>query len=110
MRAASAAARVHPGSFCDILRRYEGGVVALIDPQMQANFEDTLRADVEKVARRTLRHKFGRLSNRRILSILRASADAHAYEGQPDEALLDRWFTEYEAALRRLRAQGAQAG
>jgi hypothetical protein len=82
----------------------------LIDPQSQpqpqATFEDTLRADTEKAARRTLRHKFGRLSNRRILSVLRSAADAHVYE-----ELLDRWFAEYEAALRRLRAQSAsQAG
>jgi len=83
----------------------------LIDPQPQATLEDTLRSDSEKAARRTLRHKFGRLSNRRILSVLRSAADAHAYEQQPDQELLDRWFAEYEAALRRLRAKsGTQAG
>ncbi len=79
----------------------------MIDPQLQLTFEDTLRSDTEKAARRTLRHKFGRLSNRRIISILRSAADAHMYETQPDEELLDRWFTEYEAALRRLRARPA---
>jgi len=79
----------------------------LIDPQLQLTFEDTLRSDTEKAARRTLRHKFGRLSNRRIISILRSAADAHMYETHPDEELLDRWFTEYEAALRRLRARPA---
>ncbi len=77
------------------------------DPQLQPTFEDMLRSDTEKVARRTLRHKFGRLSNRRIISILRSTADAHMYEEQPDEVLLDRWFAEYEAALRRLRAPSA---
>jgi hypothetical protein len=77
----------------------------LIDPQLHPTFEDMLRSDTEKAARRTLRHKFGRLSNRRIISILRSTADAHMYEAQPDEVLLDRWFTEYEAALRRLRAR-----
>ncbi len=76
----------------------------MIESQAQATFEDTLRADTEKAARRTLRHKFGRLSNRRILSTLRAASDAHIYAEQTDEALLDRWFAEYEAALRRLRA------
>jgi hypothetical protein len=76
----------------------------LIETRAQATFEDTLRADTEKAARRTLRHKFGRLSNRRILSTLRGASDADAYAGDSDEALLDRWFTEYEAALRRLRA------
>jgi len=79
----------------------------LIDPQLQPTFEDTLRSDTEKAARRTLRHKFGRLSNRRIISVLRSAADAHMYETEPDEELLDRWFTEYEAALRRLRARPA---
>ncbi len=74
---------------------------------MQATFEDTLRSDTEKAARRTLRHKFGRLSNRRIISTLRSAADAHMYEEHSDEVLLDRWFTEYEAAIRRLRAKTA---
>jgi hypothetical protein len=82
----------------------------LID-QSQASFEDTLRRDTESAARRTLRHKFGRLSNRRIISILRSAADAHIYEEQPDEVLLDRWFAEYDMALRRLRAKSeVQAG
>ena len=74
------------------------------EPEFQATFEDTLRADSEKAARRTLRHKFGRLSNRRIISTLRAAAGADVYEQDSDEVLLDRWFAEYEAALRRLRA------
>ncbi len=77
------------------------------DRNVRATFEDTLRSDTEKAARRTLRYKFGRLSNRRILSTLRGTADAAVYEQQPDQALLDRWFTEYEAALRRLRAANA---
>ncbi len=76
----------------------------MIDPEVRPTFEDMLHADAEKVARRTLRHKFGRLSNRRIIATLRSAADAHMYESQSDEALLDRWFAEYEAALRRLRA------
>ena len=76
------------------------------DPQVHATFEDTLRIDTEKAARRTLRHRFGRLSNRRIISTLRASADADVYEQQPDEVLLDRWFAAYDDALRRLRANG----
>ena len=78
------------------------------DPQVQASFEETLRSDSEKAARRTLRHKFGRLSNRRIISTLRAAADAEVYQQESDEMLLDRWFAEYEAALRRLRAANGE--
>ena len=83
----------------------------MVESRAQVTFEDMLRADTESVARRTLRHKFGRLSNRRIISVLRSAADAHVYEQQSDEALLDRWFAEYESALRRLRAKpSSQAG
>jgi hypothetical protein len=84
----------------------------LDEPNARLSFEDALRRDTETVARRTLRNKFGRLSNRRILSVLRSADGAEAYAEQPDEVLLDRWFAEYEAALRRLRAgqMGAQAG
>ncbi len=76
----------------------------MIDPEIRPTFEEMLHADAEKVARRTLRNKFGRLSNRRIIATLRSAADAEQYESQSDEALLDRWFAEYEAAMRRLRA------
>lgn len=81
----------------------------MIDPELgmtevRPTLEEMLHADAEKVARRTLRHKFGRLSNRRIIATLRSAADARDYAEQPDDVLLDRWFSEYEAALRRLRA------
>ena len=64
-----------------------------------------LRADAEDVARRTLRYKFGRLSNRRILATLKGTI------GEPvrisDEELLQRWFREYDSALFRLRRDRA---
>jgi hypothetical protein len=75
-----------------------------MDASQRPTFDETLKLDAEKVARRTLRHKFGRLSNRRILATLRAADDAERYANASDAELLDRWFTEYEAALRRLRA------
>lgn len=81
------------------------------EPEATANLEDTLRAEAQKAARRTLRHKFGRLSNRRIIATLRATSDADAYREQSDQTLLDRWFAEYEVALTRLRAgQNREAG
>jgi len=43
-----------------------------------------------------LRNKFGRLSNRRILSVLRAAADrVEELQGRDDRDLLDDWFTEF---------------
>ena len=70
-------------------------------------FEDTLRLDAEKTARRTLQYRFGRLSNRRIIATLRASIDADAYAEQPDDELLERWFAVYETSLRRLQVHRA---
>jgi hypothetical protein len=75
-----------------------------MDAPEHRTVDETLKLDAEKVARRTLRHKFGRLSNRRILATLRAADDAVEYANVSDDELLDRWFAEYEAALRRLRA------
>ncbi len=75
-----------------------------MEAPVRPTFDEALRADAEKVARRTLRHKFGRLSNRRIIAVLRAADDEQRYADQPDAVLLERWFAEYDAALRRLRA------
>ena len=76
------------------------------DPR-SSSFDSILRADAEEVARRTLRHKFGRLSNRRILTTLRTAEGSPAVNDVPDGELLDTWFAEYTAALRRLRAAKA---
>jgi hypothetical protein len=65
-----------------------------------------MRADAQEVARRTLRHKFGRLSNRRILATLKAAMAPDAEGQHPDAELLDRWFAEYVSAVERLRSEG----
>lgn len=73
---------------------------------MLSQWEAVLRADAEDVAQRTLRHKFGKLSNRRILATLKASIDGNAAIDVDDQQLLERWFDEYGSALRRLRTLG----
>jgi hypothetical protein len=64
-----------------------------------------LRADAQEVARRTLRHKFGRLSNRRILATLKAALPEDLQTELADGELLDRWFAEYATAVDALRSQ-----
>jgi hypothetical protein len=64
-----------------------------------------LRADAHEVARRTLRHKFGRLSNRRILATLKAALPTDLHTELVDGELLDRWFAEYASAVDRLRSE-----
>jgi hypothetical protein len=71
----------------------------------QRRLEAVLRADAQEVARRTLRYKFGRLSNRRILSTLRAALPADLGVELADGELLDRWFAEYATAVDRLRSE-----
>lgn len=65
-------------------------------------FQALLRADAREVAERSLRHKFGRLSNIRILGVLRPAADkADELRSLSDNDLLDRWFAEFN----RLRTE-----
>ena len=71
----------------------------------ERRLDAVLRADAQEVARRTLRHKFGRLSNRRILATLRAALPAELEEELADGELLDRWFAEYATAVDRLRSE-----
>jgi hypothetical protein len=71
----------------------------------QRRLEAVLRADAQEVARRTLRHKFGRLSNRRILATLRAALPNDLQTELADGELLDRWFAEYATAVDRLRSE-----
>jgi hypothetical protein len=71
----------------------------------QRRLEAVLCADAQEVARRTLRHKFGRLSNRRILATLRAALPAELHTELADGDLLDRWFAEYTTAVERLRSE-----
>jgi hypothetical protein len=71
----------------------------------ERRLDDVLRADAQEVARRTLRYKFGRLSNRRILATLKAALPAEPQSPLADGELLDRWFAEYAAAVDRLRRE-----
>ncbi|MGD0051503.1 MAG: hypothetical protein ABSD03_06745 [Vulcanimicrobiaceae bacterium] len=71
-----------------------------------SGFERVLREDAQEVARRTLRYKFGRLSNRRILGVLRtAAAQDPGMREKSDAELLDLWFGAYADSLRNLRRQ-----
>jgi hypothetical protein len=71
----------------------------------QRRLEAVLRTDAQEVARRTLRYKFGRLSNRRILATLRAALPVDLQGELADGDLLDRWFAEYTTAVERLRSE-----
>ena len=71
----------------------------------QLRLDAVLRADAQEVARRTLRHKFGRLSNRRILATLRGALPSELQVQLDDGELLDRWFAEYATAVDRLRSE-----
>ena len=71
----------------------------------QRRLEAVLRTDAQEVARRTLRYKFGRLSNRRILATLRAALPLDLQAELADGDLLDRWFAEYASAVDRLRSE-----
>jgi hypothetical protein len=64
-----------------------------------------LRADAQEVARRTLRYKFGRLSNRRILATLKSALPEDLGGTFDDAELLDRWFAEYATAVDRMRSE-----
>ena len=75
---------------------------AMDDAQPEPTLECTMRADAEEAARRTLRYKFGRLSNRKIVERIRTGA-AGGDAGLSDDELLERWFAVYEDALHRLR-------
>ncbi|MBV9439174.1 MAG: hypothetical protein JOZ24_04195 [Candidatus Eremiobacteraeota bacterium] len=63
--------------------------------------------DAAKTARRVVRrHKFGRLSTRRILGILQPAAGSDAR----DDQLLDLWFAAFERHVDRLRRNGVHSG
>ena len=73
-----------------------------------SRLEAVLRADAQEVARRTLRYKFGRLSNRRILATLKAALPSDLTTTVDEADLLDRWFAEYQSAVDRMRSQQQQ--
>jgi len=72
-------------------------------------FRTVVRADAREVAERSLRYKFGRLSNRRILGVLRPAAEEfNDLPALSDRDLLDLWFAEF-SWLRREMQLGAEA-
>jgi hypothetical protein len=69
-------------------------------------YQTLMHADARDAAERSLRCKFGRLSNRRILSVLRPAADqVDELRGRPDRDLLDDWFVAF--TLHRKEMQSA---
>ena len=64
-----------------------------------------VHADARDAAERSLRCKFGRLSNRRILSILRPAADqVDELRGRSDRDLLDDWFMAFTLYRKEMRS------
>ena len=65
-----------------------------------------MHEDAFECAFRTGMHKFGRLSNRRILELLHATAQAAGMELDADDAdLLDRWFSVYSVYFHELKSR-----
>jgi hypothetical protein len=63
-----------------------------------------LDEDAGEVARRVIeRHKFGRLSDRRIITLLRSQAEASGVRGINDRQLLDLWFSAFARHVEQLR-------
>ena len=63
-----------------------------------------LDEDAARVARRVVkRHKFGRLSDRRIITLLRTAADPAVVRNVPDRQLLDLWFDAFARHVDELR-------
>jgi hypothetical protein len=70
--------------------------VECLDMRPLDEYQALVRADAQEAAERSLQNKFGRLSNRRILSVLRPAAErVDELRGLPDRELLDDWFTEF---------------
>ena len=65
--------------------------------------------DAETVARRVVRrHKFGRLSDRRIITLLRPHAEACGMNVR-DQQLVELWFSAFARHVERLRGPGTGA-
>jgi hypothetical protein len=80
--------------------------VECLDMQPLDEFQALVQADAREVAERSLRHRFGRLSNMRILSVLRPAANkVDGLRLLSDSDLLDRWFVEFS----RLRSEMQRA-
>jgi hypothetical protein len=68
-------------------------------------FQALVRADAREAAERSLRYKFGRLSNIRILHVLRPAAEkVDEFRALSDSDLLELWFGEFSRHRSELRA------
>ena len=77
-------------------------------PELQGVYrnpiERVLHEDAFECAWRAGMYKFGRLSNRRIVELLRGTALQHGLTLQTsDEDLLDRWFATYSVYFHYLK-------
>ncbi len=65
-----------------------------------------LEADALECARRASRYKFGRLSTKRIVSLLRGAADQSGVALRlTDSELVDLWFAKWDECMHDLRAR-----
>ena len=83
-------------------------------PELQGVYrnevERVLHEDAFECAFRAGLYKFGRLSNRRIVELLRATArQCGVVLSLSDRELLDRWFTEYSGYYHRIKTQAHRA-
>ena len=66
--------------------------------------ERVLHEDAFECAFRSALYKFGRLSNRRILDLLRMTARTSSVALEDaDDVLLDRWFSAYSVYFHQLK-------
>jgi hypothetical protein len=80
------------------------------EPRDVDELQRILDEDAERTARRVLRrHKFGRLSDRRIITLLRPHAEASGLSDVRDRQLLDLWFVAFARHVERLRGPNTSA-
>jgi hypothetical protein len=80
------------------------------EPRGVDELQRILDEDAERTARRVLRrHKFGRLSDRRIITLLRPHAEASGLSDVRDRQLLDLWFVAFARHVERLRGPNTSA-
>jgi hypothetical protein len=80
------------------------------EPRAVDELQRILDEDAERTARRVLRrHKFGRLSDRRIITLLRPHAEASGLSDVRDRQLLDLWFVAFARHVERLRGPNTSA-
>ncbi len=80
------------------------------EPDNVDELQRILDEDAEQTARRVLRrHKFGRLSDRRIITLLRPHAEASGLSDVRDQQLVDLWFVAFARHVERLRGPSPSA-